>query len=204
MTSDFHFRSLHEEIGTLVTYYNRGGVNFISIRFDPEYVSETIDYVREIWNQYEPGREFDYFFLDEDFAARYAVEERLSELFGIFAGLAIVVACLGLFGLASFTAEQRTKEIGIRKVLGATGRNITYNLSREFILLVIVSNVVAWPVSFYVMNWHWLPNFPYRITPGIMLFVLAGVLSVVIALATVGYQSVKAACLNPADALKYE
>ena len=133
----------------------------------------------------------------------YWKEERVSRMFNTFVLLAVSVACLGLFALASFTAEQRTKEIGIRKTLGASVSGIVLLLSREFLKLVLLANLIAWPVAYTIMR-DWLQDFAYRIAIGVETFLLGGILALLIALLTVGYQSVKAALANPVDALKYE
>ena len=148
---------------------------------------------------------FDYWFLDdsESFAWQYNSEQKLSKIFSYFALLAIFIACLGLFGLASFTAEQRTKEIGIRKAMGASIPGIVMLLLKEFIKLILIANVIAWPVAYFAMG-RWLKNFAYRISIGLSAFILAGLIVFVIALLTASYQAVKAARANPIEALRYE
>jgi len=131
------------------------------------------------------------------------LKKKLSQIFSYFTFLAILIACLGLFGLASFTAEQRTKEIGIRKALGASVSEIIFLLSKEFTRWVLVANIIAWPLAYFAMN-RWLQNFAYRINIGIGTFILAALLALVIALLTVGYQAVRAARANPVEALRYE
>jgi len=141
--------------------------------------------------------------LDDQYDALYRTEERLEKLFGYFTALAIVIGCLGLLGLSAYSAEQRTKEIGIRKVLGATTPNITLLLVLEFTKWVLLAVLIAWPVGFYIMN-TWLQNFAYRIGLGVDTFLLASLLALAIAVITVTYQAVKAAVAHPADSLKYE
>lgn len=204
VVKDFHFTSLQSEIEPLVIMLDEQQFAFVSLKINTQNVSETIDYVRDKWGTFEPDREFNYFFIDNEFAAQYASEERLSEILISFAVIAIFIACLGLFGLASFTAEQRTKEIGIRKILGASPNNIVFNLSKEFIRWVLAANIIAWPAAYYVMNNYWLTNFPYRTNPHLWTFVLAGAASVVIAIITVGFQVFRASIANPADSLRYE
>jgi len=141
--------------------------------------------------------------LDDQYDALYRAEERLGQLFGYFTALAILIGCLGLFGLSAYSAEQRTKEIGIRKVLGATTSNVTVLLVREFTKWVLLAVLIAWPVGYYIMN-TWLQNFAYRIGLGVDTFLLAALLALIIAIMTVAYQAVKAAVANPIESLKYE
>lgn len=150
-----------------------------------------------------PGFPFDYEFINEDFELMYRVEQRMGSVLKYFSFLAVFIACLGLFGLASFAAEQRTREIGIRKVLGASIPRIAFLLCREFTLLVLLANLVAWPVVYLAMR-NWLAGFAYRTAIDWEIFFFAGVLALVIALFTVSYQALKAALSNPARALKYE
>ena len=144
-----------------------------------------------------------YSFLDEYFEKLYRVENRLSDLFGVFSLMTVFIACLGLLGPASFTAEQRFKEIGIRKVLGASISNIVILLSREVTALILLSNVIAWPLAYLVMD-RWLQNFAYRVDMGLATFVVGGLLTFLIALPTVSYQSINAACVNPVKSLQYK
>ena len=146
---------------------------------------------------------FNYTFLDEAYHALYTSEKLTEKLFIIFSALAVTIACLGLFGLAAFSAEQRTKEIGIRKVLGASISNLISLLSRDFVKLVLLSNVIAWPIAYFVMS-AWLQNFAYRVNLGAGVFIFAGCAALVIAILTVSVLAVKAATANPVDALKYE
>lgn len=204
VVKDFHFRALQQEIEPLALMIDEQTLAFASFKINPLNVSETLAYIKNKWQGYEPEREFDFFFMDDEFAAQYEAEEKLSAILSFFALLAIFIACLGLFGLASFTAEQRTKEIGIRKILGASVNNIVFHLSKEFIKWVLVANITAWPIAYYVMNNHWLKNFPYRISPQVLTFILAGVISIIIALLTVSFQVIRAAISNPIDSLRYE
>jgi putative ABC transport system permease protein len=204
VVSDFHFQPLSEEIEPMALMLEKQALAFVSMRIDPRNMSAAIDFVREKWTGLEPGHEFDYFFLDEDLATRYASEDRLSDILSLFALLAIVIACLGLLGLASYTAEQRTREIGIRKVLGASTNSVILKLSKEFVKWVLIANVIAWPLTYWIMRNYWLSGFPYRTDPTIWIFLTAGTASIVIALITVGFQVVRAATANPADSLRHE
>ncbi len=159
--------------------------------------------MKEAWESIVPGYPFEYRFVDEDFERLYRTEERMVDLLKYFSIMAIIIACLGLFGLASFTAEQRKKEIGIRKVLGASEIKLTYLLCRDFLLLVIIASFIAWPISYYILG-GWLESFAYRISLSSWMFVVSGLLTMVVALGTVGWQAVKAAIANPVDSLRNE
>jgi ABC-type antimicrobial peptide transport system permease subunit len=164
---------------------------------------ETIGKLQNLYENFNPGFVFDYRFLDQDYQAQYAAEQRVSVLSRYFAGLAILISCLGLFGLAAFTAERRTKEIGIRKVLGASEWNIMELLSGDFAKMVLVAIVVALPVSYYVSK-NWLEGFAYKIDLEWWYFIGAGALTMLIALLTVSFQSIKAALMNPVDSWRSE
>jgi len=201
---DFHFQPLRRAIEPLALMIEEQRLAFASIRLNTVNVSDTIEFVKGIWTAREPGREFSYSFMDEDFAAAYSAEERLSQILSSFALLAIFIACLGLLGLASFTAEQRTKEIGIRKVLGASVNNIVFHLSKEFAKWVLVANFIAWPSIYWLMSRFWLENFPYRTKPGLSIFLIAGASSLAIALLSVSLQVIRASMADPAKSLRYE
>lgn len=203
VVKDFHFKSLHEEVGPLMLLLRPQTFQYLSLKIKPGNTAEIMTFVRQKWGTLLPGRPFEYFFLDEDYDKQYKAEERLGEIFIAFSILAIVIACLGLFGLVSFMAEQRTKEIGIRKVLGATVSNVTLLLSRDFVRLVLAANLLAWPVAYFAMN-LWLQDFSYRVTLSWRVFALAGGLTLLLALLTVSFQAVKTALANPVNALRYE
>ena len=200
---DFHYGSLRQEIKPLVLPYLRWGRDLVVIRLHPGQVSDAIAAVKLVWEKFIPNRPIEYSFLDQDYEKLYNAEQKMAQLFGMFSALAIFIACLGLFGLAAFTAESRTKEIGIRKVLGASVPNLVGLLSREFVKLVLVANVIAWPVAYWAMT-RWLANFAYRIDLGAGVFVFSGMITLIVALLTVGLQTFKAARRNPVDALRYE
>ncbi len=202
VVEDFHFETLKETIGPLVMFLGNSNGN-ISFRVETEDIAGTIGLLQKEWKKFLPYQPFEYSFLDERFADMYQTEQRIGRIFGVFAGFAIFIGCLGLFALAAFTAEQRTKEIGIRKVLGATAPNIIRLLTREFVLLIAVANVIAWPVAFLVMK-GWLKDFSYRIPLNVWVFAGAGLLTLCIALLTVSYQAIRAALSDPADSLRYE
>ncbi len=200
---DFHYQSLHYEIEPLVLMTRGGWIDYLSIRIHSDDIAATLDFLKTQWREVVSNRPFDYFFLDDDYDKLYRIEEQIGTLFGLFSILAIFVASLGLFGLASFTAQQRIKEIGIRKVLGASVSNFVLMLSKEFAILVGIANLIAWPIAYYAMN-RWLQDFAYRIDLEIWAFVLSGFLALFIALTTVSYQAWKVARTNPVDALRYE
>ena len=200
---DFHFRSLHHPVEPIIFPYIRWTPRFISVRLQPGNIREGIESVRSVWDNLVPNRPFMYSFLDENIDMLYRSEQQTASIFNIFSVLSIFIACLGLFGIATYSAERRTKEIGIRKVLGASVTGIVGLLSKELIKLVIFSNIIAWPVAYIAMN-KWLENFAYRIEPGLTLFITASLIAIVIALLTVSYQAIRAATTNPVESLRYE
>lgn len=203
VVSDFHIGSLKQEIKPLILPYLRRIPMYLAIRLHPGNVAEAISAVEETWKKLAPNQPFNYTFLDQDYAKLYNREQQMSHVFQIFSGLAILIACLGLFGLAAFTTQQRTKEIGIRKILGASVSGIVCLLSKDFLKLVLIANLIAWPIAYYAMN-QWLQSFAYRINLGISTFILSGLIALLIALLTVCYQAIKAARANPVEALRYE
>jgi putative ABC transport system permease protein len=203
VVQDFHFRSLRESIDPMVMYILPASFSYFFVRVQSSDLPATLAFLEEKWRAFEPNLPFDYFFLDEVFDQMYRTEQRLGKIFGAFSFLAIFIACLGLFGLAAFAAEQRTKEIGVRKVLGATVGNIVLLVSKEFTKLVLMAFVVATPLAYYLMR-QWLQDFAYRTAIGWWVIASAGVLALGIALLTVSYQSLKAALTNPVEALRYE
>ncbi|MCB0291728.1 MAG: ABC transporter permease [Calditrichaeota bacterium] len=203
VVKDFHFKSLRQEIEPLVLELNPRAKRNIFVRIRPENIPATLAFLEQKTEEFSPTYPFTYFFQDEYFDSLYRSEDRLQEIFGYFTFLAIFIACLGLFGLASFTAEQRTREIGVRKVLGAGLGSIAGLLSREFLKWVLLANLIAWPVAWYLMR-GWLENFAYRTELGWLPFVLAGAAALLIALLTVSYQAVKAGLVDPVKALRYE
>jgi len=201
---DYYFKSLHQKIEPFVmSLASEQAFNWVFIKTTGESMSRVMQFAEQEWGRINPGHPFDYTFVDENNAMMYQSEMRLSRLFSIFTGITIFIACLGLFGLASFTVEQRTKEIGIRKVLGASIGSIVFILSKEYVKWIVLANVIAWPVAYFAMN-HWLNNFAYRTNIGIWTFILSALLALVIALLTVSYQSIKAALANPIESLRYE
>jgi putative ABC transport system permease protein len=200
---DYHYMPFTYEIEPLLLLYRPYMYRFAMARISGQNVSSTIDHIKTIWNKFAVDYPFEYHFFDEDFERIYWSEQRMGRLFQYFTVLAVFISCLGLFGLASFMAEQRTKEIGIRKVLGASVAGITVLLSKEFTKWVIVGNVIAWPVAYLAIK-SWLQGFSYRVDISITTFILSGVLALVIALLTVSYQAIRAAIADPMEALRYE
>ncbi|MFC1724484.1 ABC transporter permease [candidate division KSB1 bacterium] len=203
VVKDFHFSSLRNEIEPVNFFLRPTRLNYLSIKITGDNIPGTLKFLEDKWNIVNPDSPFDYFFLGESFASMYRVEESMKEIITIFSILTIFIACLGLFGLASFSAERRTKEIGIRKVMGASFANIIFFLSRDFIKWVLIANIISWPAAYFVMN-NWLSNFAYHINIGFESFVISCLASVVIAVLTVSYRAVKTATINPVDSLRNE
>lgn len=200
---DFNHKSLKTAINPTAIKLNPGGFAFVSVRISPANVSATLDFLQKTFKELMPRFEYRYFFIDDDFRQKYPNEDKVRSIYAYFGTLAVFVACLGLFGLASFIIERRTKEIGIRKAVGANVRRIVLLLSSEFLKSVLLANLIAWPLAFFIMS-SWLRTFAYRIGIEWWFFVLAGVLSVAVAFLTVSYQSVKSARANPVDSLRNE
>ncbi len=198
---DFHFESLHEEIVPLVLLMNSNGYNNLSVSIAGNDIPAALAHVEKTWKKFLPNRPFEYEFLDQRFGELYRAEGTRGTLFTIFASISIFIACLGLFGLASFTITQRSKEISVRKVLGASVTGIVALLSKEFVRLVLIAFLVAIPLAWYFMD-QWLQDFAYRTGIGIELFAIAGLLALFIALATVSYQAIRAALSNPVNSLR--
>lgn len=204
IAKDFNFNSLHYKVETLfMLSYKEDGFSTMSVKVNAGRVSDAVSYIKSTWRNIEPDLPFEYQFLDDHFNEVYQVDDQVSKIVGILAGLIIVISCLGLFGLASYSAEKRIKEIGIRKVLGATVQNITLLLSKNFLGLVLLANLIAWPIAWFVMH-RWLEDFAYRITIQWWIFALAGIVSILIAFFTVSFQSIKAAVTNPVKSLRSE
>ena len=203
VVEDFHFRSIHTSIEPLIIRIDPASFNKLYIRTRAGQTAEALANLEKVFKKFNPNYPLTYRFMDEDFERMYRREKMLGQLTTTFAVLAIFISCLGLFGLASFTAEQRTKEIGIRKILGASVTNLILLLSREFIKLVVIAFIFATPLAYYFMT-MWLNAFAYRINIGLEVFVFAGGASFIIAWLTVSYQALKVASANPVDALRNE
>jgi putative ABC transport system permease protein len=203
VVKDFNYISLHRAIEPLTLPFEAYASRYISLKVKGDDLPKTIASVGAVWEKLAPHRPFLYSFLDEDFNKQYESDFRFRKIFTTFSVLAIMIACLGLLGLATYTAEQRTKEIGIRKVLGADVSTIVGLLSRDFIKLVLVAILVATPVAWYGMN-KWLEGFAYQVPIHWWVFGIAGALAVVIALATISFQAIKAALMDPVKSLRSE
>jgi putative ABC transport system permease protein len=210
VVKDFHFSGLQTKIRSLLMGFgpDKGTNRFnpsgcLTLTVSTDNVAETLSFVKEKWEEFHPNIPYSYYFINDIFDAHYREEEKTKKIFSIISFLGLFIACLGLFGLASFTVEQRTKEIGIRKVLGASVSNITLLLTKEFGKWVLLANIIAWPAAYYVMH-KWLQDFHYRINIGLEPLLLSGGLVVVIALLTVSCQSIRAATADPVDSLRYE
>lgn len=202
VVKDFHFSPFRDEIESLSLYLSeRAGA--LAIKLQGDRFSNAIGSIEGIWNEIAPGQPFDYYFMEDSFNDTYKSEQRLGHIFIIFTTLSILIACLGLFGLAAFNAEKRTKEIGVRKVLGASVGQISYRLTVDFLKLVGIGICISLPLGWYAMN-KWLEDFSYRIEIGVWVFFLAAFLAILISILTVSYQSIKAAIVNPVKSLRTE
>lgn len=200
---DFHFHPIHRPIEPFCIYYEPLYFDYLSIKIHGSDISNTIAYIERIMNNFSPNHPFEYQFFDEIFERTYQTEQKTGKQFSVITILSILIACMGLFGLALFTTQQRTKEIGIRKVMGASVKHIMFLFTKEFLKWILVANLVAWPVAYLVMN-RWLQNFAFRIHIGWFHFLATGGISFAIALITVSYQILKTATASPVDSLRYE
>jgi putative ABC transport system permease protein len=203
VVEDFHYGPLHNPIGPVIMYYSPDELYDICVRVRPDKTTEAIAAVQSEWNEYAAAYPFDYHFVDETIDGFYASERQLEEIFRLFTLLAVLISCLGLYGLVSFMADRRTKEIGIRKVLGASVAGIVKLITREFILLVVVAGAIAGPLVGLAMN-RWLQTFAYRIDLDWSIFMAAGVLMITVTLLTVGFHAVESALANPVESLRHE
>ncbi|RLD22250.1 MAG: hypothetical protein DRI71_07770 [Bacteroidetes bacterium] len=205
VVKDFHYQSLYNLIDPLVIYVNTGQfyTNFLNVKFAPGNWEEAISLLTSKWKTFSPNKPLEYYFLDDELVKFYDSEVKIGRIFTVFAGLSIIISCLGLLGLSAFSAQQRVKEIGIRKVLGANISSILLLLFREYIVLIVLANLIAWPLGWYLST-EWLATFPYRtsLTIGVFLITIFGAL--IITLLTVSLQSMKAAVANPVKSLKDE
>jgi len=203
VAKDFNFNSLHYKINTLqMSVHPEWGYDEMSVKIDAAHAQEAIAFVKTLWEK-NITYPFDYSFLDEHFEKLYRSDNQMSSVVSVMAGLAILISCMGLFGLAAITTARKTKEVGIRKVLGASEAQITILLSRNFTLLIIISFVVASPITYWLLL-KWLDSFAYRITINPLLFLLGGLIAVAIAVMTISYHTIRSARSNPVNSLRYE
>lgn len=203
VVKDFHFANMRHKIEPLAMFFNPTGGGNLAVKFNASNTSETISFLQSSWDEVFPNSPLEYRFFNEEFGQQFASDERFGKLVFSFTWLAIFIACLGLFGLSAFTAEQKTKEIGVRKVLGASVGGIVLLLSKQFSQLIIVAIVLAIPVAYYLMS-QWLSDYEYRVDINWTWFVISAIVALFIALSTVTYQSVRAASINPSKSLRYE
>jgi putative ABC transport system permease protein len=203
VVEDFHFESLKENVTPLILFLSKMPSGYLSVRFESANTDEVISILEKKWKEMAPGQPFTYQFLDDSFGMMYAAESRLGSIFGIFSTVAIIIACLGLFALTAFTAEQRTKEIGIRKVLGASVGSIVIMLSKDFGKLVLIAFILATPFAWWGVN-EWLQSYEYKVDVAWWVYVLAGIVAFAIAWITMSYQSIRAALSNPVNSLRSE
>ncbi len=203
VVKDFNFSSLHDPIGPMILFLGRDFSRNFMLRINGNDMKGTLNRLENVWKERVPGRPFNYHFLDDSYDKLYIAEDRSASLFSIASILAIILACLGLFGLAAFTTLQRTKEIGVRRVLGATAGSIVFLISKTFLQLVIVAILIAVPLAWLAGN-NWLQDYAYRININIIIFLLAGLAALTIAFITVGFQAIKAAFSNPVKSLRSE
>jgi putative ABC transport system permease protein len=203
VVNDYHQVSFKKSLEPSIFFCRAYDGEFYSMRIHTDHLSQTLQHVQKSWAKAFPGNPFEYFFLDDYFNKQYSNEQKFGKLFSTFAVLAIIICCLGLFGLSAYTASQRIKEIGIRKVLGASVMNITSMLSKDFLKLVILAVLIVSPVAWIAMN-KWLESFAYRVNVSWWVFVIAGLIALLIALITVSYQAIKAAIANPVKSLRTE
>ncbi|MCP4580706.1 MAG: FtsX-like permease family protein [candidate division Zixibacteria bacterium] len=203
VVKDYHSTSLKNEINPIVLKIDTYWMNFMYLKVQSDNLTASIGAIQATWNRFNSGYPFEIRFLDETIDSQYRTEERLGSLVEYFTLVAIFISCLGLFGLASYMARQRTKEMGIRKVLGASVANLAMLLSKEYVILVGIANLIAWPIAYWAMN-RWLENYAYRIALTFEIFAVAGVLAVIITWLTVGFQAIKVAIANPVETLRHE
>jgi len=206
VVKDFHNNSLHQNIKAFVLFSDDGPYNgrgILNMKVKPRNLSKTIAYIEEKWMEFLPEQPISYSFLDDNLETLYTNEKTSGQIFSVFSLLAIIIATVGLFGLAAFVARKRTKEIGIRKVMGSTVARIITQLSGSFAKLIGIAFIIATPLAFFAMK-KWLQNFAYQTPVGAWLFILAGLIALVIALITISFHTIKVANSNPSDSLRYE
>jgi len=200
---DFHYDSPHSRIEPMAVFVAPRRPEYLAVRVDAAHIDRLLPELESIWREGAPSYPFEYFFADREFERSYRFDRRVGEMFSVFALLAIAISCLGVFGLISYTVERSTKEIGVRKVLGASAAGIVRLLSLQFVRWILAANLIAWPIAWLVMR-RWLQGFAYRIDPGPVEFLAAAGLALLIALATILNQALRAARADPSRSLRYE
>jgi len=203
VVKDYNFESLHNPIIPMAMRIDPRWYQQACIRITPHRVSDTLAFIEKKWKAIYPRYPFEFRFLDDVLQTLYRAEQSIGTVVTVFTVLALFISCLGIFGLSLYTAEQRTKEIGIRKVLGASVSSVVKHISKEFVFLVIIANVIAWPLAYFLIS-QWLQRFAYRIAMGWMIFILAGIVVLILSLLTISWQIIRAATANPVDSLRYE
>jgi putative ABC transport system permease protein len=203
VTENFNYASLHHHIEPLVFLYKPKMANYIGIKIDGNKIPSTLQSIEKTWKKFDTKHPYIYRFLDDQFDNQYKREEKMLRIFGYFSVLTILLACLGLFGLAAFMAEQKRKEIGIRKVMGSSTSNIVKRFVSQYLLWIIIANAISWPIAYWAMN-QWLQNFAFRTNPELQIFLAAAFITLVLALGTISYHAFKAANTNPAEVLRDE
>jgi putative ABC transport system permease protein len=203
IVKDFHYYSPRSKIDPMAIFIDPSQAAYAAVRIYPADINGVLPEIEAAWRERAPQFPFEHFFTDESFERRFRFDRKVGELLSAFSALAVVICCLGVFGLISFTTEQSSKEIGIRKVLGGSTLGIVMLLSKQFLRWVVIANLVAWPAAWYLMN-SWLQEFAYRASVSVAVFFLAGFLSLVVAVLSVSYQSIKAALADPIECLRYE
>ncbi|RKN83317.1 ABC transporter permease [Ulvibacterium marinum] len=203
IVKDFHFESLHRKIPPTIFIPSSTYLNWAYVKVDAQNLPLTLKHIKSVYSKFVTNREFSYSFVNEDVARQYQTEEKFTEVLTIFTILAIILACLGTFGLVSFSAERKSKEIGIRKVLGASIGNVTFKLIKEFAILLLVASFIAWPLTYFFMN-DWIKDFTYRTNIKLEVFAMATILALLITMGTTGFRALKAALANPIDSLREE
>ena len=205
VVDDFHYQSLYNEVDPLLIYINKHPYysDYLSVKFTGSNLAESVKILQDAWQEFHPDKSMDYVFLDTALEQIYDKEEKRSQIFSAFAILSLLISSLGLFGLSAYTIQQRTREIGIRKVLGSSMISILQLLMKEYMILIIIANIVAWPLVIYFAN-QWLSGFAYRVELSVWMFVAVVLIALIIAFMTISYQAIRAARVNPVKSLKEE
>ena len=203
VVEDFHYGSLYENINPLVLMFKPSEYNYLLVRISPEEITKTLTFIKRIWEENDKLFTFEYSFLEDDLNKRYQNEESMGQIYWIFTCLALIIALLGLYGLSTFSIEHKTKEIGVRKVHGASVLTILMAFWKEYSIWILVAYVIACPFGYFIMI-KWLQNYAYQVKPALWIFLVAGLITEVVAIMAITYQSMRAAIKNPVDPLRYE